>query len=130
MKKTVFLILALLAFQGIHAQGRERNNQGRCKVEVNDVSKVASWGYLITYIVQFKNNTNKTVDGLYWTVYFYNNNGDLIKSEEESFNSDNIIDPIGSGMTKSITRTPRVKGASKAIITLNKVHFSDGTKCD
>lgn len=107
-----------------------QQHKGLCKVTVNDVSNATSFGYLVSYVVQFKNEGQKSVDGIYWTANFYNNNGDLIKSEESSFNSSSLIDPIASGVTKSLVRTPNVKGASKTIIKVNKVHFTDGSKCD
>ncbi len=107
-----------------------QSNKGLCKVEVNDVSKTTSFGYLVGYSVTFKNNSKKTVDGVYWNVYFYNNNGDLIKEDKSTFNSTSLIDPIASGFTKILVRSPRVKGASKVIVKITKVHFSDGTTCN
>lgn len=101
----------------------------KCKVEVLDLSKVVSFGYLVGYTVEFKNNSNKVVDGIWWTVKYLNNANELIKKDDESFNSTNVIDPISAGFTKLITRAPRVKGASKVEITITKVHFSDGTNC-
>ena len=107
-----------------------QSNKGLCKVEVEDVSKVTSFGYLLGYSVTFKNDTNKTIDGIYWNVYYYNNANELLKKDNSSFNSTKIIDPIASGFTKTIARSPKVKGASVVIIKITKVHFSDGTTCD
>ena len=98
----------------------------KCKAEVLDISKIVSFGYLVGYTVEFKNNSNKVVDGIWWKVNYLNNANEIIKKEDESFNSTNIIDPISSGFTKLITRAPRVKGASKVEITITKVHFPDG----
>jgi|LauGreDrversion4_2_1035121.scaffolds.fasta_scaffold305676_4 hypothetical protein len=107
-----------------------QTNKGLCKVEVDDVSKVTSFGYLLGYSVTFKNDTNKTIDGIYWNVYYYNNANELLKKDNSSFNSTKLIDPIASGFTKTIARSPKVKGASVVIIKITKVHFSDGTSCD
>jgi hypothetical protein len=106
-----------------------QDNKGLCKVEVNDVSKVTSLGYLVGLTIEFKNNTKKTVDGIYWTTYFFDNANKVIKTEEDSFNSSSNIDPIVSGFTKTIVRAPRIKGASKVAIVINKIHFSDGSGC-
>jgi hypothetical protein len=125
MKKLVLLLITITVFQFSFSQ----KNTGLCKVEISDVSKVSSFGYLIGYSVQFKNSTKKSVDGIWWKAYYYNNANELIKSDESSFNSSNLIDPIASGFTKSIARSPRVKGASKVIIKIVKVHFSDGSIC-
>ena len=106
-----------------------QNSKGICKIEVSDISKLISFGYLVGYTAEFKNNSNKTVDGIYWTTYYINNDGDYIKTETDSFNASDLIDPIQSGLKKSLVRAPRVKNASKLIIVINKVHFTDGTSC-
>jgi hypothetical protein len=122
-------ILLLVSFIIFTTTAFAQQNKGLCNIEVNDVSKITALGYLIGYTVQFKNNTSKTVDGVYWTAYYYNNDNKLIESEKSSFNSTNLIDPIAAGFSKSIARSPRVKGASIVLVVINKVHFSDGSSC-
>jgi len=122
-------ILLLVSFIIFTTTAFAQQNKGLCNIEVNDVSKITALGYLIGYTVQFKNNTSKTVDGVYWTAYYYNNDNKLIESEKASFNSTNLIDPIAAGFSKSIARSPRVKGASIVLVVINKVHFSDGSSC-
>jgi hypothetical protein len=122
-------ILLLVSFIIFTTTAFAQQNKGLCNIEVNDVSKITALGYLIGYTVQFKNNTSKTVDGVYWTAYYYNNDNKLIESEKSSFNSTNLIDPITAGFSKSIARSPRVKGASIVLVVINKVHFSDGSSC-
>jgi hypothetical protein len=122
-------ILLLVTFIVFTTTAFAQQNRGLCNIEVNDVSKITALGYLIGYTVQFKNNTSKTVDGVYWTAYYYNNDNKLIESEKSSFNSTNLIDPIAAGFSKSIARSPRVKGASIVLVVINKVHFSDGSSC-
>ena len=126
MKKLFFIAMIILIGSSINAQ----SNKGLCKVEVSDVSKVTSFGYLLGYSVTFKNNSKKTVDGIYWDVYYYNNDNELIKKDDSSFNSTKTIDPIAAGFTKTLARSPRVKGASVVIVKIKKVHFSDGTSCN
>ena len=121
-------ILLLVTFIVFTTTAFAQQNSGLCNIEVNDVSKITG-EYLIGYIVQFKNNTTKTVDGVYWTAYYYNNDNKLIESEKSSFNSTNLIDPIAAGFSKSIARSPRVKGASIVLVVINKVHYSDGSSC-
>ena len=122
-------ILLLVTFIVFTTTAFAQQNKGLCNIEVNDVSKITALGYLIGYTVQFKNNTTKTVDGVYWTAYYYNNDNKLIESEKSSFNSTNLIDPIAAGFSKSIARSPRVKGASIVLVVINKVHYSDGSSC-
>ena len=122
-------ILLLVTFIVFTTTAFAQQNRGLCNIEVNDVSKITALGYLIGYTVQFKNNTTKTVDGVYWTAYYYNNDNKLIESEKSSFNSTNLIDPIAAGFSKSIARSPRVKGASIVLVVINKIHYSDGSSC-
>ncbi len=126
MKKAIFILLLITYSSSLFAQ----QNNKLCGVEVNDVSKLTALGYLVGYTVQFKNNSKKTVDGIYWKAYYFNNDKKLIESDESSFNSTNIIDPIAAGFSKSLARSPRVKGASKVIVVINKIHYSDGSSCN
>ena len=119
--------IALIIFIGNTAIAQ--SNKGLCKVEVNDISKVTGFGYLAGYSVEFKNNSKKTVDGIYWNVYYYNNANDLLFEDKSSFNSTSTVDPIAMGFTKTLVRSQSVKGASKVFIKITKVHFSDGTTC-
>ena len=125
MKKLFFIAIFFIS-SSINAQ----SNQGLCKVAINDVSKMTGFGYFVGYSVEFKNNSKKTVDGIYWNVYYYNNDGELIQQDKSSFNSTNIIDPIASGFTKKLVRSKKIKGASKVFVKITKVHFSDGTSCN
>jgi len=126
MKKILIIFAFLAISQVFYAQ----ENRGLCNLEINDVSKVTSFGYLIGFTVEFKNNSKKTVDGIYWTTYFFDNANKLISTEEYSFNSSSNIDPIASGFTKSIVRAPRIKGASRVVIVIDKIHFIDGSACN
>jgi hypothetical protein len=123
--KAIFFFATILFCANLNAQ----TNQGKCNVTITDYGRTVTFGYLAAYYVEFKNDSKKTVDGIYFTAKFYNNNGDLLSSKTESFNSNNLVDPIGSGFTKKIVRSPRIKGASKISFTINKVHFADGTSC-
>lgn len=122
-------IFCVLLFGLVSNFSYGQTSKGICKIEVSDISKLISFGYLVGYTAEFKNNSNKTVDGVYWTTYYINNDGDYIKTETDSFNASDLIDPIQSGFKKSLVRAPRIKNASKLIIVINKVHFTDGTSC-
>lgn len=125
MKNLFVFVIIILFGHSINAQ----QNKGLCNVEINDVSKIVSFGYLVSYSVEFKNNTNKTVDGIYWNAYYYNNAGELVEQDKSSFNSTNIIEPIAMGFTKMLVRSPKIEGASKVFIKITKVHYSDGASC-
>ena len=125
MRKLFFILTIILFGNTINAQ----SNDGLCKVAIIDVSKMTGFGYFVGYSAEFKNNSKKTVDGIYWNVYYYNNDGELIEEDKSSFNSTNVIDPIAVGFTKKLVRSKKIKGASKVFLKITKVHFSDGTSC-
>jgi capsule polysaccharide export protein KpsC/LpsZ len=106
----VLFTVSVTCFSNPITQGNGINNDSyaikneKCKVEVLDVYKAVSFGYLAGYTVEFKNNSTKVVDGIWWTVNYLNN-------------------------AKLIARTPRIKGASKVEIIITKVHFTDGSSC-
>ena len=125
MKKSSLFIVFLLFSLNVFSQ----RHTSKCRLTVIDVAKVVSFGYLIAYNLELKNNSTKSIDGVYWTEVYYNNAGDMIKQEKASFNSTNVIDPILSGVTKYINRPSIVKGASKVVIQIDKVHYTDGTTC-
>ena len=127
MKLKFFLaFLSCVLITNVHAQ----KNQGKCSVNVSDYGRTVTFGYLVAYYVEFKNDSKKSVDGIYYTTKFYNNEGDLISSKSESFNSSSMVDPIATGFTKKIARTPNIKGASKIAFVINRVHFTDGSSCE
>lgn len=117
--KTLINLLALFI---ISSTVVAQPHKDKCKIEVEDVSVLTTFGYL-NYTVKFINKSKSSVDGIYWTAKFYNNSGDLLKTEESSFNSGGLIDPIASGFSKSVARMPKVKGASKVRIEIDRVHF-------
>ena len=106
--KIVFAALFFLFFTNVQAQ----KNQGKCSVNVSDYGRTVTFGYLVAYYVEF------------------NNDGELISTKSESFNSSSLVDPIATGFTKKIARTPNIKGASKIAFVINKVHFTDGSSCE
>ena len=124
MKSILFIVFFLAAGFLSNAQP----HKGVCNVEVSDVSVLTTFGYL-NYSVEFHNKSTKTVDAIYWTAYFYNNSGGLIKSEESSFNAGGVIDPVASGFKKTVARMPKVKGAAKVSVIIKKVHFTPGGDC-
>ena len=115
----------MLSAGGLSAQ----SSKARCGIEVVDVSCVQLLGYLTSYGVTFKNTTERTIDGIYFRVVFYNNEGRRISESEEAFNSSTWVDPIGPGTTKVIVRSPNIKGASKAVVVVDRAHFVNGESC-
>ena len=124
-KLALFTTALMLSISVLSAQ----TSKGRCGIEVVDVSCVQLLGYLTSYAVTFKNTTERTIDGIYFRVVFYNNEGRRISESEEAFNSSTWVDPIGPGTTKVIVRSPNIKGASKAVVVVDRAHFVNGESC-
>jgi hypothetical protein len=123
MKTIITSLLLALVVAPAFAQ----SNKSIKAVSVTDVSVLTSFGYLASYTVTFKNTSSKTIDQINWTVNYYDNAGNLIKSEKESYNADSFIDPISSGFEKTLARAPRIKGASRAQVVITSAHSADGT---
>lgn len=124
MKTYLILCVAIVCHHLVIAQSNKSINA----IEVSDVSVLNSFGYLTGYSVTFKNTSTKTIDYIGWTTNYFDNSGRLVKTEQNAFNSDSLIDPIVSGFEKTLYRTPGVKGASKAQIIVMDAHSVDGTK--
>lgn len=124
MRTLLLIATGLFLSLGMFAQ----ENKSIKAVKVTDVSVLNSFGYLVSYTVTFKNTSSKTIDHIGWTVNYYDNSGKLVSSEESSFNSDSMVDPIVAGFEKTLVRSPRIKGASKAQIVVKEAHSPDGTK--
>ena len=124
MKIIFFLSIFFSSFFLLSAQ----SHIGLCEVEVDDVKVLNTFGYL-NYSVQFLNSSSKTVDGIYWKADFYDNSGVLVQSEESAFNSGGMIEPVAPGSKKFLARVPKIKGASKVVITILKVHFESAGNC-
>lgn len=124
MKALLSIVAALFVIQSATAQ----SHQSIKAIEVKEVNVFNSFGYLAGYSVTFKNNSAKTIDYIGWTTNYFDNSGKLIKSEQNAFNSDSLVDPIVSGFDKTLFRTPGIKAASKVQIIVLDAHSVDGTK--
>jgi hypothetical protein len=83
----------------------------------------------VGYYVSIANNSQKTVDGIEWTAYFYNNFDDLKGTKSGSWESGNFISPVEAGSNITDLEGAWVDGATKVFIKITRVHFSDGTSC-
>lgn len=82
------------------------------------------FGRNVGYYITMKNTGKKSVDGVKWTAYFYDNFGDLKGTREGQWQSGNIISPIEPGEDTEDLETVWVKGATKVKITITKVHYT------
>ena len=128
-KKTMRFALLFMFVLIPAAFVKGQTHKGKCGVEIQDVSSVSVLGYLSAYTVMFRNATENSVDGIYFTAVYYNNEDREVGRTEESFNSSSLIDPIAPGVVKSLVRTPAVKGASRTVVTVDRVHFTSGKSC-
>ncbi len=121
-----FIIISIIAFSKTLSG---QTNKSACNLNITSVITNLSFGVNVGYILNLKSTSNKSIDAVEWTAQFYDNFGNLIESRPGSFNSTSFIEPILSGTEKVIIRTNKINGATKVFVTINKVHFVDGTIC-
>jgi hypothetical protein len=117
----IFVILSLTSFAQQH--------ENKCDLMVEKAYTQNTFGKIVGYYVDFKNNGTKPVDGIKWTARFYDNFGELKGKEEGQWQSGNFIDPIVTGKTASDLEAVWIDEATKVFITIDLVHFTDGESC-
>ena len=122
MKNTIFIIFLSIAVESL---GQKHSNYG--SVQVLSAYTQSTFGYNAGYYVEFKNNSTKKVDGLKWTAKFYDNFGSLKGTRKGQWQSGNFIDPISIGGTAKDLEGVWVEDATKVVISIKMVHYTDGT---
>jgi hypothetical protein len=117
--KNLFLAVALLF--SIAAASQE--NKGKSGVSVVSTKTQNVLGTSIGYYVEFKNESDKEVDGIKWIATFTNNFGDALGKREGNWQSGNIIPNIKPGETTVDLEGKFVKGATKVSVKITQVHF-------
>ena len=130
MKKINFFIFFFICVLGVN-QTFAQTNKGKCRVDVASADCKSGFGICGTTVV-FKNNGNKTIDGITYQIYFYNKFDDLLGSRENTWTDDGITDdPIAPGKTDRDTETFKAfSDASYITVTIKKIHYTDRTICD
>ena len=118
--KNLFLTLT---FCLISILGISQTNKGKSGVSVVSTKTQNVLGASLGYYVEFKNNTEKKVDGIKWTATFTNNFGEVLGTREGEWQSGNIISSIEPGESTEDLENNFVKGATKVFITITSVHF-------
>ena len=106
-----------------------QQHENRCDISVEKAYTQNTFGKIVGYYVDFKNNGVASVDGIKWTARFYDNFGELKGKEEGQWQSGNIIDPIASGKTASDLEAVWIDGATKVFITIDLVRYPSGESC-
>ncbi len=122
-----FIIISFFALS-LRVNG-QTSNKSACNLSITSVITNLSFGVNVGYILNLKSTSNKSIYAVEWTAQFYDNFGKLIESMPGSFNATSFIEPILSGTEKVIVRTNKINGATKVFVTINKVHFVDGSVC-
>ncbi len=123
MKQHILFLLIFLTPSVHFAQ----KNTNLASVEVLSAVTQNVLGYNAGYYVEFKNNSAKDVDGLRWKADFYDNFGAKKGIRDGQWQSGNFISPIAVGDTTKDLESVWVEGATKVIIRLVEVHWTDGT---
>ena len=81
------------------------------------------------YYVEFINKSGKSIDAIEWKVKFYNNFNDLKGERKGEWSSGNFIKPIKNGAVMKDLEGVWVDGATKIVIEIKRVHYTDGNSC-
>ena len=118
--KTIF---SILMFCLIPILGISQTNKGKSGVSVVGTKTQSVLGASLGYYVEFKNNTDKKVDGIKWIATFTNNFGEVLGTREGDWQSGNFISSMEPGESTEDLENNFVKGATKVWITITLVHF-------
>ena len=118
-------LLITFLFCIISIIGISQTNKGKSGVNVVGTKTQNVFGVNLGYYVEFKNNTNKKVDGIKWVATFTDNFGEVLGKREGKWQSGNIISYIKPGESTEDLENNFVKGATKVWITITEVHFQN-----
>lgn len=104
-----------------------QSHKGLSSLQVIEASTQNTLGYNAGYYVEFKNLSAKSIDGVKWKVDFIDNFGTSKGKRDGQWQSGNFTSPIKPGDTMKDVEGVWVEGATKIIITIKEVHFTDGT---
>jgi hypothetical protein len=84
------------------------------------------FGKNVGYYIMLKNTSNLKCDAVKWKAYFYDNFGDNVGIRNGQWSSGNIIQPVGHNVVIEDIENVWINGATKIVIVLNRVHFTNG----
>jgi hypothetical protein len=119
------LILSLLF--GFTKLSTAQKNKGLAGVEVVKAATQNTLGINAGYFVEFKNNTDKEIDGVKWKAFFYDNFDEYKDKRDGKWQSGNFIKPTKPGEVLKDLEGIWVEGATKVFVTITEVHFTDGS---
>ena len=122
------LTIFFLLLSALHSSGQ--SHESKCSLTVVKAYTQNTFGKNIGYYVDFKNNSGNSVDGIRWTARFYDNFGELKGKRDGQWQSGNFMSPIAPGDTGSDVEGVWVDDATKVFITINSVHYTNGTSCN
>jgi hypothetical protein len=120
------LLILSLVF-GLTKLSAAQKNKGLASIEVIKAATQNTLGINAGYYVEFKNNTDKEVDGVKWIAYFYDNFEAYKDKREGKWQSGNFIKPAKPGEVFEDVEGVWVEDATKVFVTITEVHFTDGS---
>lgn len=122
-------LIAALIFPLFLTPASSPGHSGRCGINPVKAYSQNVLGRNIGYYVEFKNETEKEVDAIEWNAYFYDSFDEMLEKKNGSWSSGNIIEPCKPDKIVKTLATVWVKKATKVVIKINRVHFTDGSTC-
>ncbi len=115
----VFILIPCISFC--------QNHKGLPSIEVLEAATQNTLGINAGYYVKFQNNSQKSIDGVKWKVDFLDNFGTNKGTRDGQWQSGNFTKPVEPGDTMKDLEGVWVEGATKIVVTIKEVHFTDGT---
>lgn len=124
-----FKLLSIL-FLFVASKTFSQEHKNKCNLKVVSAEPVVWNDKLRYYKVVISNKNEKAMDACEWNASFYDKFDVLIGETIGKWSSGSIIGPIQPGEKMTDRETPKNIGdADRVIISINKVHFIDGTVC-
>lgn len=124
MLRSIIVLSFVLGFTKLISA---QKNRGLAGIEVVKAATQNTLGINAGYYVEFKNNTDKEVDGIKWKAYFYDNFEAYKDKRDGKWQSGNFIKPAKPGEVFEDVEGIWVEDATKVFVTITEVHFTDGS---
>ena len=120
---TYFLLAFIISSANLNAQ----NSKSLCGVNVNSA---VSYSKLNRFKISFSNvNASKTITSIEFMVQVQNSFGENIGSQTEIWET-GWDSPLQPGKSEYILRSTKIKDMSRINVSVIRVKYADGSKCN
>jgi hypothetical protein len=103
--------------------------QDMCGISIVKSYNQEIFGKNVGFFVVFKNNSERSMDAIEYTVTYKNGFDETKGKRSFSWQAGNFFGPKLPGESLKDGSTTWIDDANKISIVIKRVHFTDGTKC-